>query len=183
MARLDAASLRRFDAAKQPVETRYYFANARMFARIAMEQQTRLKDTVIAILFRDSDGTASAGRGLWEDKRRSLANGFEAEGFQCGVPMIPKPKSEAWMICAVKATPYLACAELERRSGNDKSPKSLKKELANLLKESPTRVLLNRLVTDRRIDVLQIDMPSLNAFRKRLGEVLDDIERQASGGN
>ncbi len=55
---------------------------------------------VIAVLFRDSDGTASSGRGLWEDKRKSIEDGFGEAGFDYGVPMIPKPKSEAWLLCA-----------------------------------------------------------------------------------
>lgn len=79
---------------KRAKETRYFFANARILSRIAQERQSALGDEVVAILFRDSDGTASAGRGLWDDKRRSMLDGFAEEGFARGVPMIPKPKSE-----------------------------------------------------------------------------------------
>ncbi len=92
--------------AKQPKETRYFFNNARLLARIANEMAEELNDLVVAILIRDSDGAASAGRGLWEDKRRSMLHGFDGESFERGVPMIPKPKSEAWLICALKHAPY-----------------------------------------------------------------------------
>jgi len=44
-----------------------------------------------------------------------------------GVAMIPKPKSEAWLLCALKNKPYESCEKLEDRSGNDDSPNSLKK--------------------------------------------------------
>ena len=49
---------------KRGKETRYFFNNARILSRIAKEQEVERNDEVIAILFRDSDGTASAGRGI-----------------------------------------------------------------------------------------------------------------------
>ena len=51
---------------KRGKETRYFFNNARVLAKIAKEKEQEKLDDVVAILFRDSDGTASAGRGLWE---------------------------------------------------------------------------------------------------------------------
>ena len=162
----------RLPGKKQKKETQYFYSNARVFAKIALEKQIEVDDDVAAILFRDSDGTASAGRGLWEDKRKSMLDGFDEEGFERGVPMIPKPKSEAWIICAVKPNPYQACESLEERSGNDDSPNSLKKELKEILGEDATREVLNPMLSDRTIDINRIDMPSLRAFRDRLEEVL-----------
>ena len=118
---------------KREKETRYFFNNARVLARIAKEKEAEKQDRVVAILFRDSDGTASAGRGLWEDKRKSMLDGFVQEDFHRGVPMIPKPKSEAWLLCALRSSPYQNCKELEDRSGNDNSPNALKSELKKLL--------------------------------------------------
>jgi hypothetical protein len=135
---------------KQAKETRYFFNNARILGRIAREKEAELGDEVVAILFRDSDGTASAGRGLWVEKRQSMLAGFDREGFSNGVPMIPKPKSEAWLICALKKSPYRGCDALEERSGNDNSPKSLKAELAELLDDAPSRESLCQLVQDSR---------------------------------
>lgn len=90
----------RLPGKKRAKETRYYFNNARVIARIALDQQEQRREPVVAVLFRDSDGTASAGRGLWEEKRQSMLDGFAEEGFERGVPMVPKPKSEAWLLCA-----------------------------------------------------------------------------------
>jgi hypothetical protein len=132
----------RLPGKKQAKETRYFFNNARILSRMAKEKAAAITDEVVAVLFRDADGTASAGRGLWEEKRQSMLDGFEEEGFDKGVPMLPKPKSEAWLICALKKRPYQDCNDLEDRSGNDKSPKSLKKELAKLLGEEVTPELL-----------------------------------------
>jgi hypothetical protein len=128
---------------------------------------------VVAILFRDSDGTASAGRGLWAEKRQSMLDGFAQEGFLRGVPMIPKPKSEAWLLCALRANPYQGCESLEDRSGNDDSPNSLKRELKEIMgEELPVTEILCGLIEDGKIDVDRIAMPSFGAFRSRLEEVI-----------
>ncbi len=86
--------------------------------------------------------------------------------------MIPKPKSEAWIICALKTNPYLGCDALEDRSGNDDSPDSLKGELGELLGRPVTRELLLSKIEDGTIDCLRITMPSFIAFRSRLEEVM-----------
>jgi hypothetical protein len=154
-------------------ETRYFFNNVRLLARIAKEKQDEKDDEVVAILFRDSDGTASSGRGEWADKRQSMLNGFEHEQFPRGVPMIPKPKSEAWLLCALKANPYHNCVDLEDRSGNDNSPNSLKGELNERLGEGgPLVETLCGMIANGTIDVDQINMPSFLAFRSRLEEVM-----------
>ena len=163
----------RLPGKKRSKEIRYYFNNARLLSRIAKEQQAKREDDdVVAILFRDSDGTASAGRGLWDEKRQSMIDGFEHEGFGKGVPMIPKPKSEAWLICALKKNAYQRCEDLEDRSGNDNSPKSLKKELDKIVDDEVTPELLCEKVRTRAIDIDRIRMPSFKAFRDRLEEVI-----------
>jgi hypothetical protein len=156
---------------KQAKETRYFHNSARILARFAKEKAKALDEEVVAVLFRDSDGTASAGRGDWNDKRQSMLHGFDVEGFDKGVPMIPKPKSEAWLICAWKKHPYQGCNTLEERSGNDNSPKSLKEELRKLLEDDVTRELLCVKVR-QSFDIDGIMMPSFKVFRDRLEEVI-----------
>jgi hypothetical protein len=162
----------RFPGKKRAKETRYFFNNARILARIAKEQEKKRDDEVVAILFRDSDGTASSGRGLWDEKRQSVLDGFEEEGFSKGVPMIPKPKSEAWLICALKKNAYQNCQALEDdRSGNDNSPNSLKGELREILGEGITPDLLCEKVR-QNVTIDKIDMTSFKKFRDRLEEVI-----------
>lgn len=161
----------RLPGKKQAKETGYYFKSARALACFAREKATDLKDEVVAVLFHDSDGTASAGRGKWNDKRESMLHGFEAEGFHKGVPMIPKPKSEAWLVCAWKNPPYQGCEALEERSGNDNSPNNLKTELADLLGDVVTSDLLNEKV-QQSFDINKVEMTSFKEFRKRLNEVI-----------
>jgi hypothetical protein len=159
---------------KAPPETKYFFKNARALARIALELSQESNDpAVIAILFRDADGTASAGRGNWDAKHQSMVAGFEIEQFANGVPMLPKPKSEAWVLCAL-FNRYQHCTQLENRSGNDRSPNNLKNQLESLLGEPATRTLLNEKIDEGLIGIENItDMPSMDTFKRRLNEVLD----------
>ena len=157
---------------KQSKETHYFFNNARILARFAKEQSAVLNEQVVAVLFRDSDGTASAGRGEWKDKRKSMLDGFAEEGFDKGVPMIPKPKSEAWLICAWKQYSYQGCELLEDRSGNDDSPNSLKDELTRILGQLVTLDLICQRVKES-FEINRVKMRSFNAFRERLEEVID----------
>ncbi|WP_417377379.1 hypothetical protein [Gimesia maris] len=154
---------------KTPKETRYFYNNARVLARIAKDFETLVDDEVVAVFFRDSDGSQSADRGLWDDKVASMYRGFDSEGFQRGVPMIPKPKSEAWVLCALKYGYH--DGDLETRSGNDHSPNSLKSELLAHCGPLSAQDLV-ALVRKRAIDIDQLKMPSFMAFRVRLESVI-----------
>ena len=161
---------------KQQVETKFYFKNAQALALLAKEKN---KDNSIVILFRDSDGTASVDRGEWQAKNNSMLDGFSVGGFSRGVPMIPKPKSESWALCALKNN-YQHCSRFEGRSGNDKSPKSLKAELEKCLREPATRIVLNQKIDAGKFAIENIiDMESMTAFKDRLDDVLDQLNLQA----
>lgn len=156
-------------------ETRYYYNNARAMAQIAKAQAEQNGMGVVAVLFRDGDGTQSSGRGEWAEKWQSMEDGFTREGLESGVPMIPKPKSEAWLLCAV-ANDYQHCECLESESGNDKGLNPLKDQLDEALGKPASRELLAEKVQSREIDIEQIvDMPSLNRFRKKLDDVLSAL--------
>lgn len=164
---------------KRPRETIYFFNNARALARIARDKRSSLGnegEQVVAILFRDADGTASASRGNWADKQDSIVRGFAAEGWGDGVPMLANPKSEAWLLCALQDQPYQDCEKWERAAGNDRSPHALKAQLEERLGRPATREHLCQLVIDRTIDAARIDMPSFRAFRKRLDRVIATAE-------
>lgn len=117
---------------KQGVETAYYYGNAFMLGHLAQALATESEEHVLAVLFRDNDGTRSSVGSLWDDKWKSMEDGFARSGFAHGVPMLPKPKSEAWLLC--NALPHArSYANLEDISGNDDSPKSAKSQLKNAL--------------------------------------------------
>lgn len=150
-------------------ETAYFFRNAMALADCAKSLASEESDVVIAVLFRDSDGTASAGRGIWQDKYDSILEGFNLAKFPYGVAMVPNPKSEAWLLCAIKTPPYMHCEQIELESGNDKSPNSLKDQLTQALapKDGNSQGI-SELIRAGGIDVTRIDMPSFKKFRERL---------------
>jgi hypothetical protein len=147
-----------------------FLVNSIALAKVAKKRAKELEDDdVIAILFRDSDGTNSTSKGMWEDKIESIENGFKMEKFTKGIAMIPKPKSEAWLICALKDKPYQQCKKLEDRSGNDDSPHNLKDELTGFDIELD---VINEMIQDGRIEIEKIDMPSFRYFETKLKELL-----------
>lgn len=161
-------------------ETKYFYENARSLANFANEKKAVLSTDahqaeVVAILFRDADGTASKGRGEYSAKRISMKNGFEKEGFSYGVAMIPKPKSEAWLLCATQDNPYISCSRLENASGNDKSPNSLKTQLDDAMSNLPDGTTIEDLLINKKIDINKINMPSFNEFRNELEHVLSTL--------
>lgn len=159
---------------KTKKETGYFYNNARSLAVFAKKKQEELENNakVIAILFRDNDGTASSGRGEYAHKRDSMKNGFEEEDFNYGVAMIPKPKSEAWLLCAVKENPYQGCNKLESASGNDNSPNCLKSQLSDALSSYSSQTCVEDLLNDNTIDIDRINMDSFINFRKDLEDIL-----------
>jgi len=146
-----------------------FLINAITLAKIAKKRAEELDEDVIAVLFRDSDGTNSTIKGMWEDKLKSIENGFEIEDFNKGVAMIPKPKSEAWLLCALQNNSYQNCIKLESRSGNDDSPNSLKNELEKL---DISNNEINDMIKNSKIDIEKIDMPSFIYFKDRLNLLL-----------
>lgn len=136
---------------------------------IALSELLDIKP-IVAVFFRDCDGTRTSRRTRWDEIYSSINQngGFQILGLETGVPMIPKPKSEAWLICALKINPYTDCHSLESRSGNDSSPMSLKSELLAILSRYPQS--LEDLIKGENgmytIDACRIDMPSFNKFKE-----------------
>ena len=159
-----------FSGKKKGQSTAIFYKNARALAKIAQDKSKEIEDDdVIAILFRDSDGTVSTINGMWEDKVKSIEIGFRFKDFNRGVAMIPKPKSEAWLICALKDKSYENCQKLEDRSGNDDSPKNLKDELESFAISNDK---INEMIKNGEIDIEKIDMPSFEYFVKKLNKLL-----------
>lgn len=130
-------------------ETLYFERNTQALAEVAKQLAVDKNDKVVAVLFRDADGTASSGRGEWQAKWRSMSRGFRAQEFYNGVPMIPKPKSEAWLLCALKPNPYQHCNKLEDESGNDRGQNPLKAQLEQAYGGPLPTATLNQLWSQR----------------------------------
>lgn len=156
----------------KPPETGYYFINAQQLGLRAKKLSDENSSPVMAVLFRDADGTHSAPGQLWQTKWESMLYGFEAAEFEFGVPMLPKPKSEAWLICATKHRNH-SYANLEKISGNDNSPHSAKDQLDAALGRHHSAAELADWCQANPVDWIQLNtMPSFRAFYDRFQEVV-----------
>lgn len=164
---------------KRGQETGYYHINAWMLGEAAKDFEQQHKDIAIAVLFRDSDGARAAAASDWSDKWQSMRSGFQRAGLGArGVPMLPKPKSEAWLLCAV-ANAYQHCQALEDLPGNDDSPHSAKMQLqAALGGDASTEAQLNWLA-EHGFDhqAVAADMPSYQQFKASLAAAIDEVRR------
>jgi hypothetical protein len=150
--------------------SQFFRANAYQLGKHAQTVAVERNDAVIAVLFRDGDGTRSTPKAEWQEKFDSMLSGFEVAEFKSGVPMVPRPKSEAWMLCGLRKREDANrdCSELEDASGNDASPNSLKAQLANHIGHEPTAEEQAELVRSGQIDPALIDLSSFVAFRAEL---------------
>jgi len=148
----------------------FFFKSAFLLGRHAKSIANKRKTSVIAVFFRDSDGTRSTPKTEWEDKFKSMKSGFIAAGFMSGAPMVPRPKSEAWMLCGLRKAEDagMDCNWLESEPGNDASPNSLKARLAQHLGYEPSSERQAEMVRDRTVATSLIDLPSFMAFREEL---------------
>ncbi len=159
---------KRFPGFKHGKGTGLFFRNAEIIGSIAKDEQTSTCLPVMAVLFRDADSTRTSKRTEWENKFHSIMDGFESVPFNAGVPMVPRPKSEAWLLCGLNYRSNAGCDELEEAPGNDNSPKSLKKQLAALMGHDPSAEEQADWIKSGRIDPANISMPSFTAFRDAL---------------
>lgn len=156
--------------------TALYTRNAQLLGLTAIEARSAATP-VIAVLFRDGDGTRSVPRADWERKVASIERGFELVSFDAGVPMVPRPKSEAWLLCALKPQAYTHCDSLEDAPGNDASSNSLKKRLEALVGHEASAAEQSGWVQDGLIDPLRIEMPSFRRFRTALDAACSNASR------
>lgn len=153
-----------------------YLEHAQRAAELA--RHAKEHDQQLAVYFHDTDGTRSQLSNdpeIQEKLVTAIHAGFIAESFaDQGVAMVPKPTSEAWLICAIKANAYQHCAELEHSlSGNDRAGERAPKVQLGKLLGNPDYGRQELLQLVEAIDPASIDMPSYNQFR-------DDLQRAVS---
>ncbi len=158
---------------KKQAEMGYFYTNALVLGAFAKSIEAETDDSAIAVLFRDCDSTRSAKAGLWDTKRQAILDGFNRSQFDRGVPMLPKPTSEAWLLSAAQAQPYQNCQNLEDLPGNEASPNHPKTKLVAAFGAHKTRIELCEWLDENPFDPVRADaMPSFKAFRDRLDEVV-----------
>jgi hypothetical protein len=159
---------------KRKKETGTFYANARALGILAKEFSQK-HDVVCAVFFQDAD---SIEQQEWQKKWDSVIDGFSDANFTNGVPMIPKPISEAWILCAIyrAKNPVQNCDGLENTKHGNQSEHALKIELENELNEQPTRELLNEKIMNQEINIQLINLPSFNQFKEILDSRLQTVD-------
>ncbi len=158
--------------AKRPAGNAGDYRQAFALATLARQLEAEERDVVVAVMFRDSDGTRTDDPRRWDNQVQAIEAAFLSADFHRGVAMIAKPKQEAWFMCAMKSEPYQSCACLEDESGNDNSPKPLKSMVEEALGCVGDQEALVKWIEDGGFDHARIDMPSFNRFRSSLSEKL-----------
>jgi len=159
------------------VETGLYFSNTKQLGLRAKALSRDDDVPVMAVFFRDTDGTQSASGQAWRTKWDSMLDGFKAAEFDFGVPMLPKPKSEAWLLCTIKQGNH-SHASLEEISGNDDSPSSAKDQLDEALGGHRSAAQLADWCQTNPVDWSKLmTMPSFKAFFDRFQVVASAIIR------
>jgi len=160
---------------KQEAEAGLFFNNAQQLGLMAQQLAEKSGTPVMAVLFRDADGTRSAPAQMWQTKWKSIVDGFASVAFDFGVPMLPKPKSEAWLLCAGQAGAH-SHARLEDISGNDDAPNSAKNQWAGLMGGPQTAADEAGWCVDHPADWQNLlTMPSFKAFYERFYQVATAI--------
>ena len=161
---------------KREAETGYFFGNAVALGVIAKEIEAETGQNAIAVLHRDCDSTRSVQAGMWQIKHDSMLDGFKFSRFPRGVPMLPKPTSEVWWLCAAQQQPYQHCSRLEELPGNQASPNHPKKKLDAAFGEHKSAAELCEWLDENPFDSVRAEaMPSFKAFKDELERVVNDL--------
>ncbi|WP_305455458.1 hypothetical protein [Photobacterium leiognathi] len=128
----------------------------------------------LAIYFHDTD------KGDFDALRDALRLGFSSVENVQSVPMLPKPTSEAWLICGRKRDPYAHCTALETQlSGNDaasahNAPKKVLGQLLGL-KAGAEPTTEQQYAEAEVVDIACINMPSYNQFKTDLTTAIEGV--------
>lgn len=145
------------------------------FAYCLAQQAQNYSSDCGVIYFKDMDFSSNENRDyFYEGLIAAMHLGFDKAGFRKGIPMVPKTRSESWILCIVDKN-AARVSYYENLPGSDKSPKSGKKVLAAMLgcseKENYTK--LSDRIADYDWDVLSA--PSFVFFKNRLHVVSASI--------
>lgn len=157
-------------------ETGYHMKYAWALGKMATDIENAEHDQAIAVFFRDADGTNANPGGNWEDKWDSIGRGFQRAQYPRGVPMLPKPTSEAWLLCAAQEHPYQHCRCLEDLPGNQVSQNHPKQLLDAAFGEHKSAADLRDWLYELPFDLERaVSMPSFSRFFERLNEALGKV--------
>lgn len=128
-----------------------------------------------AIYFKDMDFSSNENKEkYYEALIAAMHLGFDSAEFRKGVPMIPKTRSESWMLCVVDKNATRE-SYYENLPGSDKSPNSGKKILAAKLGCSEKENYAKLSDRIENYDWDNLSAPSFVFFKNRLHVVSASI--------
>ncbi len=149
------------------------------FAKCLAKRAVSQGEDCGAIYFKDTDFSSNLNRDeFYLNLNLAMHRGFDEIGFQKGVPMIPKTRSESWMLCIVDASGAMRESYYEMLPGSDNSPRSGKKLLAKKLKCSEKQNYVNLGKYLDSYDWDKLPAPSFVFFKNRLHVVAASILRK-----
>lgn len=154
-----------------------HFKQAQALGLIAQRLEADEGGATLSVMFRDSDGTNSAPFSHWDHLTEAIEGGYKAADYQTGVAMVPKPKQESWLLCALKENPYSGCDALEHESGNDTAPNPLKEKLRSAVGFDPTLEDMCDWIESRRFDSEKLEMSSFVHFKNGMNAAIRKITR------
>lgn len=154
-----------------------HFKQAQALGLIAQRLESDEGSPSLAVIFRDSDGTNSAPLAHWSFLTGAIEDGYKAAEYKTGVAMVPKPKQESWLLCALKENPYSGCDALEDEPGNDGAPHPLKEKLRSAVGYDPTLEDMCNWIETRRFDSAKVEMSSFVHFKDGLTAAIQKITR------
>jgi len=104
-------------------------------AAYALAEQASVMENTGAVLFHDCDYSNSEvrdGKKYYRQQVMAIQDGFAlANGFKNGVPMVPCPRSESWLLCFYQDEQYKDNSFFDDLPANDTAENSGKKLLAD----------------------------------------------------
>lgn len=135
------------------------------------------------IYFHDLDANTNASVDeIYNASMSAMNEGFDSASFPHGVPMIPKTRSESWLLCLLDSDGGRNAKYFEDLPMSDKSPNSGKKVLAALLNVSENESYSR--IEEKRdtFDWTSLQAPSFLVFRDRLKMVSAKLLNQNERG-
>ena len=164
---------------------RFIAASAKCLAQkaeeTAMENDEPHKWGVIYFHDLDANTKASVDE-IYNASMKAMNEGFDSVSFPHGVPMIPKTRSESWLLCLLDPDGGANKRYFENLPMSDKSPNSGKKVLATMLKVSEDESYT--IIEEKRDTFVwaQLQAPSFLVFRDRLKTVSAKLLNQNERG-
>ena len=154
-------------------ERRWIMVTAKCLAEKAMALTSQADNTDLSdwgvIYFHDLDKPSGSDiDSAYADYIAAMHDGFDSVSFKYGVPMIPKTRSESWILCVLNPEKCKENKYYENLPMSDKSPKAGQIVLAQEQKTSKRGSYKQIGRKYNQFDWISLESPSFVFFKNRL---------------